>query len=78
MALGTSLGIDWCGCGGASGVACNDITTSGGTGITDDTIALDPAGGVITIMFNAQTLLLYFLLLGFRDIFLIYQARSER
>ena len=52
MALGTSLGIDWCGCGGASSVACNDVTTSGGEGITDDTIALDPAGGVITIMFN--------------------------
>ena len=54
MALGTSLGIDWCGCGGASGVACNEVTTSGGPGITDDTIALDPAGGVITIMFETQ------------------------
>lgn len=54
MALGTSLGIDWCGCGGASGVACNEVTTSGGPGITDDTIALDPAGGVITIMFYPQ------------------------
>ena len=54
MALGTSLGIDWCGCGGASGVSCNEVTTSGGEGITDDTIALDPAGGVITIMFDPQ------------------------
>lgn len=55
MALGTSLGIDWCGCGGASGVACNEVTTPGVSGITDDTIALDPAGGVITIMFDPQS-----------------------
>jgi hypothetical protein len=52
MGLGIRLGIDWCGCDGASGVACNEVNTSGGKGITDATIALDPAGGVITIMFN--------------------------
>jgi len=55
MGLGIGLGVDWCGCGGASGIACNEVTTSGGEGITDDTVALDPAGGVITIMFNAQS-----------------------
>lgn len=55
MALAASLGVGWCGCGDASGVACNEVTTSGGVGITDGTIALDPAGGVITIMFNPQS-----------------------
>jgi len=54
MALGASLGIDWCGCGGASGIGCNQVTTAGGSGITDDTIALDPAGGIITMMFEPQ------------------------
>jgi len=53
MALGTSLGIDWCGCGGASGIGCNQVSVAGGAGITDGSIALDPAGGVITIMFDA-------------------------
>jgi len=52
MALGIKLGVDWCKCGGDSGVACNEIATSGGVGITDDTITLDPNGGVITIMFQ--------------------------
>ena len=55
MGLGIGLGVDWCGCCGDSGIACDDVATSGSTGITDDIIALDPAGGVITIMFNAQS-----------------------
>jgi hypothetical protein len=54
MGLGIGLGLAWCGCGEDSNVACSEITTSGGVGITDDTIALSPSGGVITIMFNPQ------------------------
>ncbi|MGI9555439.1 MAG: hypothetical protein ACR2M9_01145 [Cyanophyceae cyanobacterium] len=54
MGLGIGLGVGWCGCGGASGVGCNQVTVAGGPGITDDTIALDPAGGVITMMFEPQ------------------------
>lgn len=53
MALGIGLKVDWCGCGGGSGIACNEATSSGGAGITDKTISLDPAGGVITMMFHA-------------------------
>ncbi len=39
MGLGIGLGVGWCGCGGASGVGCNEGTVAGGLGITDDTIA---------------------------------------
>ncbi len=35
-----------------TGVPCNAVALPGGEGITDNTIALDPSGGVITIMFN--------------------------
>ena len=55
MGLGIGLGVGWCGWCGDSGIACDDVATSGSTGITDNTITLDPAGGVITIMFNAQS-----------------------
>lgn len=54
MGLGIGLGVGWCGCGGASSVGCNQTTVAGGVGITDDTIALDPAGGIITMMFEPQ------------------------
>ena len=54
MGLGIGLGVDWCGCGGASSIGCSQVTVAGGPGITDDTIALDPAGGVITMMFDPQ------------------------
>ena len=54
MGLGIGLGVGWCCCGGASGVGCNEVTVAGGEGITDDTIALDPAGGIITMMFDPQ------------------------
>lgn len=53
MGLGISLGIGWCGCNGTSSVPCNSVVTPGGAGITDNTIALDPSGGVVTIMFTA-------------------------
>ncbi len=35
-----------------TGLPCNAVALPGGEGITDNTIALDPSGGVITIMFN--------------------------
>lgn len=54
IGIGIGIGVGPCKCGAASGVACNSTTTSGGDGITDNTIALDPNGGVITMMFNAQ------------------------
>jgi len=38
----------------SSGLPCNAVALPGGPGITDNTIPLDPSGGVITIMFNAQ------------------------
>jgi len=38
-----------------TGLPCNAVALPGGPGITDNTIALDPSGGVITIMFNAQS-----------------------
>jgi len=37
-----------------TGVPCNTVALPGVAGITDNTIALDPSGGVITIMFEAQ------------------------
>lgn len=37
-----------------TGLPCNAVALPGGAGITDNTIALDPSGGVITIMFNPQ------------------------
>lgn len=37
-----------------TGVPCNTVALPGGEGVTDNTIALDPSGGVITIMFEAQ------------------------
>ncbi len=39
-----------------TGVPCNAVALPGGAGITDNTIALDPSGGVITIMFTAYGL----------------------
>ena len=36
------------------GLPCSAVALPGGEGITDNTIALDPSGGVITIMFEAQ------------------------
>lgn len=36
-----------------TGVPCNTVALPGGAGITDNTIALDPSGGVITIQFTA-------------------------
>ncbi len=36
-----------------TGVPCNTTALSGGPGITDNTIALSPEGGVITLMFVA-------------------------
>ena len=55
MGLGIGLGVGWCDCGGASDVASNEVTTPGVSGITDAAIQLDPAGGVITIMFDPQS-----------------------
>jgi len=37
-----------------TGLPCSAVALPGGAGITDNTIALNPSGGVITIMFNAQ------------------------
>ena len=37
-----------------TGIPCNTVALPGGEGVTDNTIALDPSGGVITIMFEAQ------------------------
>jgi hypothetical protein len=37
-----------------TGLPCNAVALPGGEGIADNTIALNPSGGVITIMFNAQ------------------------
>jgi len=37
-----------------TGLPCNAVALPGGAGVTDNTIALDPSGGAITIMFNAQ------------------------
>ena len=34
-------------------VACNETATSGGEGITEYTVALDPSGGLIVFEFNA-------------------------
>jgi hypothetical protein len=53
MALGTTLGIDWCGCGGASSYVCNDTLVQGEGSLVDNTILLNPNGGVLTIMFYA-------------------------
>ena len=36
-----------------TGLPCSAVALPGGVGITDNTIALDPSGGVITIMFTA-------------------------
>ncbi len=36
-----------------TGLPCNAVALPGGTGITDNTIALDPSGGHVTIMFTA-------------------------
>jgi len=36
----------------AAGVPCNSQVQSGGEGISDSTIPLDPSGGVITLMFD--------------------------
>lgn len=36
-----------------AGIPCNTVALSGGPGITDNTIALSPEGGVITLMFVA-------------------------
>jgi len=36
----------------AAGVPCNSQVQSGGVGISDSTIPLDPSGGVITLMFE--------------------------
>tara|TARA_B110000902_G_scaffold95852_1_gene113407 strand:- start:935 stop:1462 length:528 start_codon:yes stop_codon:yes gene_type:complete len=36
-----------------TGIPCNTTAQPGGLGITDNTIALDPAGGIITLQFTA-------------------------
>lgn len=54
LGVGIGIGVNRGCCNAASGIACNDATSSGGNGVTDNTIALDPNGGVITMMFNAQ------------------------
>ena len=36
-----------------TGIPCNTVALPGGEGITDNTIALDPSGGVITLQFTA-------------------------
>ncbi len=36
-----------------TGVPCNTVALPGGAGVTDNTIALDASGGVITIQFTA-------------------------
>lgn len=36
-----------------TGVPCNTVALPGGEGVTDNTIALDPSGGVITLQFTA-------------------------
>ena len=38
MALGASLGIDWCGCGGVSSYVCNDTLVQGEGSLVDNTI----------------------------------------
>lgn len=36
-----------------TGLPCSAVASPGGAGITDNTIALDPSGGVITLQFTA-------------------------
>lgn len=47
-------GVWWPSNGSETGVPCNSVETAGGNGITDNTIALDPGGGVITLLFDPQ------------------------
>ena len=35
-------------------ISCGSVATSGGTGITDEAIMLDPAGGLLAFLINAQ------------------------
>lgn len=39
-----------------TGLPCSAVALPGGVGVTDNTIALNPSGGVITIMFTAYGL----------------------
>tara|TARA_R110001632_G_scaffold60112_1_gene146028 strand:- start:198 stop:728 length:531 start_codon:yes stop_codon:yes gene_type:complete len=46
-------GVWWPTNNSSGGIPCNTTAQPGGDGVTDNTIALDPGGGVITLQFTA-------------------------